>query len=178
MSIKAIIFLMFFLSFPLLTFTKSKKNSTGSNTKSSCLENEIKHQDCRLHAEPHSLRISESTIILNDSVRHSVHPFPYPNGTGWEKIHFEKLNDRHILTVEVWTASQLETTVESLNWVILEVVPGNIIQHQSQVVRKRRATEKDGQPLLISGPSTYHKLSPIKNSKKIKWASGRHSGTF
>ena len=96
----------------------------------------------------------------------------------WADIGLKQVRQRTLLTLEVWNKSEDSADVQSLNWVVYEVLPQKLQLITDQVVQKRRKTKIDGTPGFVNDPLTYHQVKPDKKTKKLRWYAGRHSGTF
>ncbi|MEZ4872909.1 MAG: hypothetical protein R2827_11885 [Bdellovibrionales bacterium] len=124
------------------------------------------------------MKFSAEKIILDDSVRHSIFDFPHPDNVGWNSLEIQNINERTLLIIKVWNKNEAAADVQSLRWVVYEVLPSQIKLVTDRVIQKRRSTKINGVADFINDPMIEHSINKDKKTGQLMWTAGRHSQTF
>lgn len=104
--------------------------------------------DCHLHAGRYDVRLLPKTIAWNDGTWHTVDQMPLKGGAAaWEKMHLAILNGWPVLQLWLWDKGGNETEVESLHWIVGDLIPERAFNPVAEgIVRKRRQEPVDPPP--------------------------------
>lgn len=168
------LFILAFIFSRAITYASPKPPAPKQKTQCTALEN--KRRDCRLELPPFELQVSRLKITWTDGTWKNIADTPLPEENfQWDKISFEKINDRRFLELWIWDAGKGEAKVQSLHWIVGELKDKKFVVHLDEIVRKRevRAT----QPVSY----TYDRVIPHslkKTQAEVQWTVGRNTGTI
>jgi len=173
------LFALAFLFSIAISYASPKTPTTvikATKTKTLCTTLENKRRDCRLQLSSYDVQLSRVKITWSDGTWKNIADAPLPDENfQWDKVSFEKINDRWFLQFWIWDAGKGEAKVQSLHWIVGELKDKKFVAYVDEIVRKREVHAT--QPISY----TYDRVVPhsLKKTKaEVQWTVGHNTGTI
>lgn len=141
-----------------------------------CTSNQLESFDCHLKISPYHLHFRKEKIHIDNKVWKKMHPFPIKGErVQWKEVVFKKLGRRFFVEVLAWDPPVGEAEVQSLRWVVFEVLKTKLNPRLDQVIQKRQRDFKSKDLAYQYDKSKKHKLD-LNKKDQIYWFAGKKSG--
>lgn len=141
-----------------------------------CKARELARKDCRLMLTPYDVQISKVKITWNDSKWTAIADAPMPTDDAqWEKVALTPMKKRWLIQFWIWDGGKGAPKVQSLHWIVGEIVKQTFVVRADQILRKREVRPTTPVRYMYD-KMISHKLKATGDT--IQWTAGRQSGSF
>lgn len=165
---------------------KMEKNGRRPADKNKCNKRELSLRDCELVVGKTKLNLLKERWRFEDGLWLAVNDLPVKGDTiQWDQIRLDQYAERRILQLWLWSRSEGEAEVQTLNWYVIELGEQESPVRVHEVVQRRRlgarVTDSTRIPatkaaIYIYDPRDKTNLKPAK--EKLMWSAGRRHGEF
>jgi hypothetical protein len=141
-----------------------------------CDSGALKRKDCTTHVDRRRIHLRDDTMNVFDGVQRALLKMPVSGvGVEWEKIEVQSTNQRHFLSLQIWSDVDPATDLSQLHWLVFELKGVNLEKKIEDVVRRRKRVVVDG--------TFRFELDQVKKDLKfenikgqIRWSFGDRKG--
>lgn len=142
----------------------------------SCTAEQLRQKNCLLVSGKSQYQFLRENLSVNDGVWKGVVTVPVEEaGTEWQSLRLINRAGRRFYELKIWTPPKEGVSLQSLHWVLVEILGTKTQLRLNQVIQKRRpiAGSKKG---FLTDRLEKHTLN-VKG-KKLHWTVGHLKGDF
>jgi hypothetical protein len=120
------------------------------------------------------VRVGSEKTTISNSIWRSVVDIPFIGEQAfWHSVGLKKIDGRVFLEFKIWDNPVGEASIQSMYWVLLELVKGKVIPRLKQEIQKRRWDPESAVKVFDKPAKTI--LKPVR-SGKLHWQVGKQHG--
>ncbi len=142
----------------------------------SCTKEQLRQKNCLLQKDGGSYQFLRGNLSINDGVWKEVVKVPLEEkGTEWASLRLIERAHRKFYELKIWMPPDEGVSLQTLRWVIVELVGTKTELRLNQVIQKRRSFLEEKKTELMD-KMEKHTLNV--RGKKIHWTVGHLKGEF
>lgn len=139
-----------------------------------CSVKHMRIKDCHLKSKDRKIHVWNDKIFLTTAIAHDLKPVAIDAAAEWEFVRLDRILDRDLLEVALWSQPQGGGDVSILVWTIYEFDDRSLTQKASAIIQRRKQNTTS---LKYNYDKRFH-FGLMALDKKVHWYADKEKGSF